>query len=119
MNIELPSRLAFSAKGESRSAFTFNASHSYNLLYFIHAYKASQIHVQRKSTFDWLYVHKSNTRNCINTTSEFLKLVYITAHEIWDNFEISRVVFKPNITYKSCYLFILPPEKFSIVTPSV
>ena len=32
--------------------------------------------------------------------------------EIWDNFEISRVVFTPNITYKSCYyLFILLPTK--------
>ena len=30
------------------------------------------------------------------------------ASEIWDNFEISRVVFMPNVTYKSCYyLFIL------------
>ena len=34
------------------------------------------------------------------------------ASEIWDNFEISRVVFMPNITYKSCYyLFILLPTK--------
>ena len=34
------------------------------------------------------------------------------ASEIWDNFEISRVVFMPNITYKSCYyLFILLPAK--------
>ena len=32
------------------------------------------------------------------------------ASEIWDNFEIWRVVFVPNITYKSCYyLFILLP----------
>ena len=31
---------------------------------------------------------------------------------IWDNFEISRVVFMPNFTYKSCYyLFILLPAK--------
>ena len=30
------------------------------------------------------------------------------AGEIWDNFEISWVVFMPNNTYKSCYyLFIL------------
>ena len=28
------------------------------------------------------------------------------ASEIWDNFEISRVVFLPNITYKSCYYFV-------------
>ena len=35
-----------------------------------------------------------------------------TTSEIWDNFEIKRVVFMPNITYKSCYyLFILPPAK--------
>ena len=34
------------------------------------------------------------------------------ASEIWDNFEISQVVFMPNITYKSCcYLFMLLPEK--------
>ena len=34
------------------------------------------------------------------------------ASVIWDNFEISRVVFMPNITYKSCYyLFILLPTK--------
>ena len=35
------------------------------------------------------------------------------ASEIWDNFEISRVVFMPqNITYKSCYyMFILLPWK--------
>ena len=42
------------------------------------------------------------------------------ANEIWDNFEILRVVIMPNISYKSCYpLFILQPEKFSYVTPSV
>ena len=34
------------------------------------------------------------------------------ASEIWDNFEISQVVFMPNIRYKSCYyLFILLPTK--------
>ena len=34
------------------------------------------------------------------------------ASEIWVNFEISLVVFMPNITYKSCYyLFILLPAK--------
>ena len=34
------------------------------------------------------------------------------AREIWDNFEISRVVFMPNMTYKSYYyLFILLPAK--------
>ena len=34
------------------------------------------------------------------------------ASEIWDNFEISQVVFMPNITYKSCYyLFILLATK--------
>ena len=34
------------------------------------------------------------------------------ASEIWDNFEISRVVFMPNITHKSWYyLFILLPAK--------
>ena len=33
-------------------------------------------------------------------------------------FEISRVVFIPNITHDSCYyLFILQPEKFSHLTP--
>ena len=32
--------------------------------------------------------------------------------QIWDNFEISRVVFMPNITYNSCYyLFMLLPAK--------
>ena len=32
--------------------------------------------------------------------------------EIRDNFEISRVVFMPDMMYKSCYyLFILLPEK--------
>ena len=36
----------------------------------------------------------------------------IVIREIWGNFEISRVVFMPNITYKSCYyLFILLPTK--------
>ena len=36
----------------------------------------------------------------------------IQASEIWDNCEISRVVFMPNITYKSSYyLFILTPAK--------
>ena len=44
----------------------------------------------------------------INTTSDILKLWYV----IWDNFEISRVVFMPNISYKSrYYLFILLPAK--------
>ena len=47
----------------------------------------------------------------INTTSDISKLFYI----ILGNFEISRVVFMPNITYNSCYyLFILQPEKFSL-----
>ena len=31
----------------------------------------------------------------------------LTAREIWDNFEISQVVFVPNITYKSCYYFFI------------
>ena len=35
----------------------------------------------------------------INTTSDISKLLNI----ICDNFEISRVVIMPNITYKSCY----------------
>ena len=40
--------------------------------------------------------------------------------EIWGNFEISPVVFTPNITYNSCYyLFIIQPEKFSHLTPCV
>ena len=40
--------------------------------------------------------------------------------EIWGNFEISQVVFMPNITYNSYnYLFILKPEKFSHLTPCV
>ena len=39
---------------------------------------------------------------------------------IWDDFEISRVVLMPNITYKSCYyLFIpLPAKGFVIFTCS-
>ena len=37
--------------------------------------------------------------------------------EICDKFEISRVIFMPNITYKSCYyLFILLPARFVIFT---
>ena len=39
-------RLAFNVKVDSGSTFTFNASHSYNLLCFIYACKASQIHVR-------------------------------------------------------------------------
>ena len=36
--------------------------------------------------------------------------------EIWGNFEISRVVFVPNITCKSCYyLFILIPAKVFLI----
>ena len=55
-----------------------------------------------------------NSMNCsafgINNTSDISKLFYKI--EIWDNFEISRVVFMPNIMYKSCYyLFILLPAK--------
>ena len=47
----------------------------------------------------------------MNTTSDISKLLYlISASEIWDNFEISWVVFIPNTTYKSCYyLFVLLP----------
>ena len=86
MNIELPSRLTFNAKVESRSAFMFNASHSYNLLYFIHAYKASgNSHLTGFTCVNQMQEIVFG----INTTSKFLKLVYITAHEIWDNFEIS------------------------------
>ena len=49
----------------------------------------------------------------INTTSDISKLLQV----IWDNFEISQVVFMPNITYKSCYyLFILLPQKVWIFT---
>ena len=29
-------------------------------------------------------------------------------HKYQDNFEISRVVFMPNITYKSCYYLFIP-----------
>ena len=39
--------------------------------------------------------------------SDISRLLYV----IWDNFEISRVVFMPNFKYKSCcYLFILPAK---------
>ena len=49
----------------------------------------------------------------INTTS-------CQASEIWGNFEISQVLFMPNIMYNSCYyLFMLQPEKFSHLTPCV
>ena len=47
----------------------------------------------------------SDTVFGINATNDISKLLY-------DNFEISRVVLMPNITYKSCnYLFILLPAK--------
>ena len=43
-----------------------------------------------------------------------------SASEVWGNFEISQVIFMPNITYNSwCYLFILLPGKFSHLTPRV
>ena len=43
-----------------------------------------------------------------NHDTDISKLLYV----IWDNFEISRVIFMPNITYKSSYyLFILLPAK--------
>ena len=48
----------------------------------------------------------------INTTIVIRNFTSRQASEIWDNFEISRVVFMPNITYKSCYYsFILLPAK--------
>ena len=48
--------------------------------------------------------------NGINIESGISKLLYV--NEFWNNFEISRVVFVPNITYKSCYyLFILVRTK--------
>ena len=43
-------RLAFKAKVESGSTFTFNSSRSYNLLNFIYALKASQINVRNRRT---------------------------------------------------------------------
>ena len=43
-------RLALKAKVESGSAFTFNSSLSYNLLYFNHARKARQVHVSNRQT---------------------------------------------------------------------
>ena len=40
--------------------------------------------------------------------SDISRLLYV----IWDNFEMPRVVFMPNFTYKSCYyLFILLAAK--------
>ena len=42
----------------------------------------------------------------------YFEIVQVTASEIWDNHEISRVVFMQKNTYKSCYyLFILLPAK--------
>ena len=38
--------VAFNIKGDSGSTFTFNASRSYKLLYFIYAGKATQIYVR-------------------------------------------------------------------------
>ena len=61
----------------------------------------------------------------INTTSDISKLFYIISRPVrrvkfWGNFEISRVLFMPYITYNSCfYLFILLPGKFSHLTPCV
>ena len=42
----------------------------------------------------------------------------LKASEIWDNFERSRVVFMPNITYKLCYylFLLLPAKRFVIFT---
>ena len=33
--------------------------------------------------------------------------IVIQMSEIWDNFERSRVMFMPNITYKSCYVLVV------------
>ena len=39
------------------------------------------------------------------------------ASEIWDNFEISQVLFMPNITYKSCYhCYTTTSKRFVIFT---
>ena len=43
----------------------------------------------------------------INTTSDISKLLYVISRAVRRvKFEISRVVFMPNITYKSCYFFV-------------
>ena len=52
-----------------------------------------------------------NSRICSDIWHKYHKW-YFEIVIIWDNFEISRVVFMQNITYKSCcYLFILLPAK--------
>ena len=56
--------------------------------------------------------------NGINTTSDISKLLYVSSRAVrrvkFETIIISRVVFIPNITYKSCYyLFILLPTKLS------
>ena len=45
----------------------------------------------------------------------YFKIVIRNWNEIWDNFEISRVVFMPNITYGSWYylLILLPAKGFT------
>ena len=50
----------------------------------------------------------------INTTGHISKFLYVTASEIWDNFEISRVLLMPNITQQIMLLFgmfLLLPAK--------
>ena len=52
----------------------------------------------------------------MNVTSD--ELFYVISRAVRrDNFEISRVVFIPNITYKSCYyLFIQLPADHEVLT---
>ena len=55
--------------------------------------------ITKCSNRDHVITFDSHLKTALNTTSDISKLFYI----IWGNFEISQVVFMPNITYNSCY----------------
>ena len=77
--------------------------HNYEAVILIVSEKTFFASIELVSVIAWFVVIFG-----INTTSDISKLLKV----IWDNFEISQVVFMPNITYKSCYcLFILLPAK--------
>ena len=86
-------RPAFNVKLERLSTFALNASRSYDLLYFTHASKASQIHVRNRSKiYATVEIHPwCSVSNCL--------LLPVVANNNWQKEKKNNNKLKKNLRF--------------------
>ena len=88
-----------------RSSFIFYWKYIYDNAIWMEKIPLARIELDWCANFLLIckcYVSIGNSMICTDISHEYHEW-YFKIVKIWDDFEISRVVFMPNITYKSCY----------------